>query len=78
MLTKRQELDRHLRRYFPELVEKLKEEGKYEEHLQSGVERWREVYHSAIERGLNHSQAIELARDAVFPTPEPFQEPSQE
>jgi len=77
MLTKKRELDRHLRQYFPELVEKLKEEGKYEERLMAGSEMWDGVYHESLERGLDHSQALALAQDAVFPEPEPFQEPDE-
>jgi hypothetical protein len=69
------ELDRHLRRFFPELVRKLQQEGSYEEHLQKSAERWSRVYGDAVEKGLSHIQAVELARDAVFPEPEPFQEP---
>jgi hypothetical protein len=73
---KAQELDRHLRKFFPELVKKLQEEGKYEEHLQESAARWARVYQESLENGLSHIQAAEVARDAVFPEPEPFQAPS--
>ena len=77
MLAKKQELDRHLRRFFPDLVSKLKAEGKYQEHLSKLAEMWSDVYQRATERGLNHAQALELARDAAFPTPEPFQKEAE-
>ena len=76
MRPKAQELDRHLRKFFPELVKKLQEEGKYEEHLQKSADQWAKVYQQCLENGLSHIQAAEVARDAVFPEPEPFQAPS--
>ena len=76
MRPKARELDQHLRKFFPDLVVKLKEEGKYEEHLRQGAETWARVYQQAVERGLSHIQAAEVAREAVFPKPEPFQRPS--
>jgi len=70
MRLKAEELDRHLRKFFPDYVKKLKEEGKYETYLQQKAEMWAKVYQESLESGLSHIQAAEIARDAVFPDPE--------
>lgn len=70
VLSKVKELDRHMRRFFPEMVAKLEEEGKYRAYLDRQAQQWRDVYQQAIEKGLSHIQAAELAHDAAFPSPE--------